>query len=154
MAQERKDIEARYKWDLSVIYPSEAEFYEDYAKAEKAIEAFSKYQEIMCNSAKDLYNTLKSMTDIEALIEKLFHYASLNFSVETSNNSFQSLNAKVRNLMISAGTATWFVEPYVLRIPEETIQTWLTEYKRLATFRRLIEKILRRKNHTLSDECE
>ena len=127
MAQERKDIEARYKWDLSVIYASETEFYEDYAKAEKAIEAFSKYQEIMCNSAKDLYNTLKSMTDIEALIEKLFHYASLNFSVETSNNAFQSLNAKVRNLAISAGTATWFVEPYVLRIPEETIKEWLSQ---------------------------
>ena len=121
MAQERKDIEARYKWDLSVIYPGETEFYEDYTKAEKAIEAFSKYEPIMCNSAKDLYNTLKSLTDLEAVIEKLHHYASLNFSVETSNNAYQSLNAKVRNLMIKAGTATWFVEPYMLRIPEETI---------------------------------
>jgi oligoendopeptidase F len=154
MTKERKDIEARYKWDLSVIYPSETEFYADYSKAEKAIKAFSKYQETMCNSAKDLYNTLKSLTDLEALIEKLFHYASLNFSVETSNNSFQSLNAKVRNLAISAGTATWFVEPYMLRIPEETIAAWLDEYKRLATFSRLIEKTMRRKNHTLSDECE
>ena len=154
MTQERKDIEARYKWDLSVIYPSETEFYEDYAKVEKAIQSFSKYQEIMCNSAKDLYNTLKSLTDMEAVIEKLFHYASLNFSVETSNNAYQSLNAKVRNLMIEAGTATWFVEPYMLRIPEETINGWFSEYKKLATFRRLIEKTMRRKGHTLSDECE
>ena len=43
MAQDRKEIDARYKWDLSVIYPSETEFYEDYEKAEKAIKAFSKY---------------------------------------------------------------------------------------------------------------
>ena len=42
--KERKDIEARYKWDLSVIYPSETEFYEDYAKAEKAIEALLRIQ--------------------------------------------------------------------------------------------------------------
>ena len=154
MTKERKDIDARYKWDLSVIYPSETEFYADYTKAEKAIKAFSKYESVMCNSAKDLYNTLKSLTDLEALIEKLFHYASLNFSVETSNNAYQGLNAKVRNLAIEAGTATWFVEPYMLRIEEETIQNWLTEYKRLGTFRRMIEKIMRRKNHTLSDECE
>ena len=92
MTNERKDIDARYKWDLSVIYPSETEFYADYTKAEKAIKAFSKYETIMCNSAKDLYNTLKSLTDLEALIEKLFHYASLNFSVETSNNAYQGLN--------------------------------------------------------------
>jgi len=154
MIKERKDIEARYKWDLSVIYPSETEFYADYSKAQKAIDEFSKYESIMCNSAKDLYNTLKSLTDIEALIEKLFHYASLNFSVETSNNAYQSLNAKVRNLAIAAGTATWFVEPYMLRIPEETVKEWMTTYKRLATFRRLIEKTMRRKDHTLSDECE
>ena len=154
MANERKDIEARYKWDLSVIYPSETEFYADYAKAEKAIKGFSKYESIMCNSAKDLYNTLKSLTDLEAIINKLFHYASLNFSVETSNNAYQGLNAKVRNLAVSAGTATWFVEPYILRIEEETLKTWFSEYKRLGTFRRMIEKIMRRKNHTLSDECE
>ena len=83
MTNERKDIEARYKWDLSVIYPSETEFYADYAKAEKAIKAFSKYEAVMCSSAKDLYNTLKSLTDLEALINKLFQYASLNFSVGT-----------------------------------------------------------------------
>ena len=154
MTKERKDIEARYKWDLSAIYPTETDFYADYAKAEKAIKSFGKYQETMCNSSKDLYNTLKSLTDIEALIDKLFHYASLNFSVETSNNSYQSLNAKVRNLAISAGTVTWFVEPYMLRIPEETMESWLSENKKLVTFRRMIEKTMRRKNHTLSDECE
>ena len=154
MTKERKDIEARYKWDLSVIYPTETDFYADYAKAEKAIKSFGKYQDTMCESSKDLYNTLKSLTDIEALIDKLFHYASLNFSVETSNNSYQSLNAKVRNLAISAGTATWFVEPYMLRIPEETMESWLSENKKLVTFRRMIEKTMRRKNHTLSDECE
>ena len=37
MTKERKDIEARYKWDLSAIYPTETDFYADYAKAEKAI---------------------------------------------------------------------------------------------------------------------
>ena len=71
MTKERKDIEARYKWDLSAIYPTETDFYADYAKAEKAIKSFGKYQETMCNSSKDLYNTLKSLTDIEALIDKI-----------------------------------------------------------------------------------
>ena len=154
MATERNEIEARYKWDLSVIYPTLSDFYADYTKAEKAIKAFGKYEAVMCNSAKDLYNTLKSMTDISNIIEKLWQYASLNFSVETANNEYQSLNAKVRNLAIEAGTVAWFVEPYLLRIDEETVNAWFDEYKRLATFRRMIEKIMRRKNHTLSDECE
>ncbi|MBQ7309842.1 MAG: oligoendopeptidase F [Clostridia bacterium] len=154
MAIERKDIEARYKWDLSVIYPSETEFYADYTKAEKAIKNFPRYAKVMCNSAKDLYNTLKYMTDLEAIIGNLWQYAQLNFSVESANSTYQSLTAKVRNLAIAAGTASWFVEPYILRIEEETMEKWFEEYKRLGTFRRMIEKIMRRKAHTLSDECE
>ena len=34
MALERKDVDSKYKWDLSAIYKDEAAFYEDYAKAE------------------------------------------------------------------------------------------------------------------------
>lgn len=154
MTTERKDIDARYKWDLSVIYPSETEFYADYTKAEKAIKNFPRYENVMCNSAKDLYNTLKYLTDIEAIIGKLWQYAQLHFSVESANSAYQSLTAKVRNLAISAGTAAWFVEPYMLRIETETMQQWLAEYKKLGTFSRMIEKVMRRKEHTLSDECE
>ena len=47
MATERKDIDARYKWDLSVIYATEEDFYADYAKAEKAIKNFAKYESIL-----------------------------------------------------------------------------------------------------------
>ena len=39
MALERKDVDKKYKWDLSVIYKDEAAFFEDYAKAEKMIKA-------------------------------------------------------------------------------------------------------------------
>ena len=154
MPTERKDIDKRYKWDLSVIYPTETEFYADYAKAEEAIRDFAKYESRMCNSAKDLYETLNSMVQIESIIEKLWHYASLNFSVETANNAFQALNAKVRNLAVAAGTASWFVAPYMLRIEDETMAKWFEECPELETFRRMIEKNMRNKPHTLSDECE
>ena len=106
MALERKDVDKKYKWDLSVIYKDEAAFFEDYAKAEKMIKAFAAHEKTMLTSAEGLYNTLKAMTDIEAVIEKLWQYASLNFSVETSNNAYQALDARVRNLAVMAGTTS------------------------------------------------
>ena len=111
MIKERKDIDKRYKWDLSVIYEDEKAFYADYAKAEKLIKAFKKHEKTMCKSAKDFYAMLVDMTEIDAVIEKLWEYASLNFAVDTSNNTYQALNAKVRNLAVSAGTISWFVSP-------------------------------------------
>ncbi len=154
MVLERKDIDKKYKWDLSVIYKDEAAFLSDYSLAEKKIKEFSKHEKTMMNSAEELLAALKSMTEIEALIEKLWQYASLNFSVESSNNAYQALNTKVRNLAVMGGTASWFVSPYLLKLSKETVDQWFKECPELESFRRMIEKTMREKPHTLSDECE
>lgn len=152
--KDRKDIPANYKWDLSVIYADEKAFYEDYAKVEKMIKEFPKHEKTMTKSAEGLYNCIKAMCDVELVIEKLWSYASLNFSVDSSNNAFQALNGKVRSLAVSAGAASWFITPRLLSLDTETVNAWFKEYPALETFRRMIETTMREKPHTLSDECE
>lgn len=152
--KERKDIPAKYKWDLSVIYADEKAFLADYAKAEKLIKEFPKHEKSMTKSAEGLYNVLRADCDIEAIIEKLWSYASLNFSVDSSNNAFQALNGKVRSLAVQAGAASWFVSPRLLALDTEVVEGWFKEYPALETFRRTIYGIMRMKPHMLSDECE
>lgn len=151
---ERKDIDKKYKWDLSVIYADEKAFYADYAKVEKKISEFSRYEKTMCQSAKSFYNTLTDYFDIAFTIERLWQYASLNFSVDTSNNNYQALNAKVQNLAVKAGTVAWFISPYILKLERETIDKWFSECPELETYRRMVETTMREKPYTLSDECE
>ncbi len=151
---ERKDIEKEYKWDLSVLYADEAAFFEDYRVAEKMIKDFASREKTMCNSARDFYETLSALSAIERKIEFLWEYASLNFSVDTSNNSYQSLNAKVQNLVVSAGSASWFVNPYILKLDSALVDSWFAECPELSSYRRTVDKIMREKPYTLSDECE
>ncbi|MBQ9084943.1 MAG: oligoendopeptidase F [Clostridia bacterium] len=152
--RERKDIEQKYKWDLSVIYPTLDDFYADYKKTEGLIKKFASYERTMLNSAASLYETLAAESEIEWYINRLWQYASLGFSVDTSDNASQALNGKVRNLAIKAGTASWFINPYILRLEPEQVQAWFAEEPRLESYRRRIEKTLREKPYTLSDECE
>ena len=152
--KDRKDIPAKYKWDLSVIYADEKAFYEDYAKVEKMIKEFPKHEKTMTKSAEGLYNVLRAECDIEAIIEKLWSYASLNFSVDSTNNAFQALNGKVRALAVQAGSASWFVSPRILALDNATVEGWFKEYPELETFRRTVHSIMRTKPHMLSDECE
>ncbi len=151
---DRKNIDPKYKWNLSVIYESEKAFYDEYAATEKLVKQFAAYEKTMCNSAKDFYDTITALVKIESKISKLWQYASLNFSVDTSNNAYQALNAKVRNLAVMAGTVSWFVTPYILKLDETTVDNWFKEYPALETYRRMIIKEMRNKPHTLSDECE
>ena len=154
MALERKDIEAKYKWDLSAIYESVDAFNAEFKRAESMISDFKKHEKTITASAKDLYNALSDMAVISRLIEKLWSYAHLNFATDTSNNTFQALSGRVRSLAVSADSASWFVNPYILRLDDKTVEKWFAELPELETFRRMVEKIMREKKHTLSDECE
>lgn len=154
MPLERKDIAPEYKWDLSVIYKTTADFEADFKLAESKIKAFAKHEKTITKSAESLYSALRDMFDIEELVETLWHYAYLNFAVDTSDNFYQAQSARVRSLAVSAGNSSWFVEPYILKLDTETVNAWFSECEALGTFRRYIEKTLRQKPHTLSDECE
>ena len=154
MALERKDVEAKYKWDLSVIYDSVDAFNAEFKAAEAKIADFKKHEKTITTSAKALYNALSDMAVICRLIEKLWSYAHLNFATDTSDNTFQALSGRVRSLAVSADSAGWFVNPYILRLDEKTVEGWFAELPELETFRRMIEKIMREKKHTLTDDCE
>lgn len=151
---ERKDIDKKYKWDLGVIYADDAAFEADYKKAQGLVREYAKHEKTITRSAKDLYAALSDMSAVEAIIERLWQYASLNFSVDTSNNKYQALNARVRNLATQAGERSWFVSPYILKLDRACVDGWFSELPALESYRRTIEKIMREKPHTLSDECE
>jgi len=154
MDYNRQNIDPKYKWDLSVIYPDEKAFEDDYALAQQKIEDFRKYEKTITASAEDLYNALTDMAAVEDLIGRLWQFASLNFAVDTSDNVAQARAAKMRNLAVAAGEASWFVSPYILKLDRETVESYFKACPALETYRRIVDGIMREKEHTLSDECE
>ena len=86
MTDVRKDIPAKYKWDLTPIYKDQAAFDEDFKLAEEKIAAFPAHAETMTKSAEGLYNMLSDKVELERLIEKLYIYAHLNSDHDLSDN--------------------------------------------------------------------
>ena len=154
MPLERRDVEEKYKWDLTVIYKTEADFDVDLKRAESMIKAYKKHESKMTKSPEALAAALDDMFAIDLVIDRLWRYAYLSFAVDTSDNHYQALTSRVRSLAVSAGSATWFVDPYILKLDDAVIREWMESAPELKTYRRYIEKTLRDKPHTLSDECE
>lgn len=150
----RNEIDPRYKWDLSVIYKDMTAFEEDFQRVERAVKAFPKHEKTMLLSGEALYEALKDDIEIGRLIDKLWSYASLSFSLDTSKNEYQALTARVRALATRAGSASWFLAPYLLRLDEQTLAGFFAACPRLESYRRIIEKTVRRKAYMLSDESE
>lgn len=152
--RERSSIDKKYKWDLSAIYSDSAAFEADYRRCEDMIKEIGRMEKTMLRSAKDLLATLQAESEIGRVIERLWQYANLGFSLDTADNGFQALTGRVRNLSVSAGSTAWFIDPYILRLDEQTLAAWLKEESGLSSYARRIEKTRRNAEHTLSDECE
>ncbi len=150
----RDEIPAKYKWDLSVIYADDAAFSADFDKAEKMIAAFPAHEKTMSSCADALLSMLKDYCAIDLLINRLYEYAARSFDVDTSVNANQARVGKVMDLANRAGSASYFVTPSLLRLDGNTLEKWYAECPELAAYRRLIDKEMRFKPYTLSDECE
>ena len=121
---DRNNIDPKYKWDLTKIYPTEDDFKADYAEVEALVKRFPQHEKEMCKSAKGLLAVLQDEAKLEYLISKLYVYAHLNFDTDNSNNLHQARMGRVRSLAISASSAGWFVNPYILRLDEKTVEGW------------------------------
>lgn len=154
MIKERKDIPAKYKWDLTAIYPTEADFLAEYDAVESRIRGFAAYEERMLTGARALYETLSERTAIRDLMGKLWQYASLSFLVDMSDTAAQAREARVRRLYVLFGEVAWFITPRMLTLDEGKAEAWFEEYPALAVFRRTVEDYLRFRPHALSEEGE
>lgn len=151
---DRNEIDPKYKWDLTKIYPTEEDFKADFDEAAAIIKRFPIHEKEMSKSASCLLSVLDDEAKLEYIISKLWTYAHLHFATDNSNNLHQARVGRVRSLAVSASAAGWFVNPYILRLDEKTVEQWFNEEPGLETYRRTIFKIMREKPHTLSDECE
>ena len=151
---DRKNIDPKYKWDLTKIYPTEEAFMADYAEAEAIVKRFPAHEKTMTKSARGLLEAIQDDAKIGYIISKLYVYAHLYFDTDNSNNIHQARMGRVRSLAIAASSASWFMAPYILRLDESTVEEWMKEEPDLESFRRIIFNIMREKSHTLTDECE
>ena len=154
MTDIRADIPKEYKWDLTKIYKTEEDFDSDMKRAEEMIDAFGSHESDMISSPECLYSTFADLFAAQRILEKLYQYASRSFDVDTSQNKYQSMSAKVIDLFNKLGQVSFFVTPYLLKLDSETLARWFSEYPKLEYYRRAIEVEFRYKDHVLSEEGE
>ena len=154
MTHQRSEIPAKYKWDLTGIYKTEADFDADFERAKVIIADFPRRRDTMTKSAQELYDTLQANTDLERVLSKLYEYSFLSSDLDKSDNKYLALNGKVMNLLNDAASATFFISPALVKIKDKTLDAWYKEFPKLEEFRRTIDVNRRYRNYTLSDDKE
>lgn len=152
----RADIEDRYKWDLSHIYPDWTHWEKGMAELEKMMDQYVALKGTLAAGPENIYKAYKLYDDLETLLYRVYRYPQLSLSLENSNNEYSARFQQVQILLSKYSTASAWFQPELLAIPWETMEAWLNENENLAPYRfaitdsyRLQERILDEKREEL-----
>ncbi len=150
----RDEIEAKYKWDFSVIFPNWEQWEIDFDRLKKEVDTFRKFQGTLALSAHNLFAAFRKQDEIEMLSYKIYAYPALQKSTDNRNNAIQAKLQEVMQFFATMETATSWIAPELMKIPKEKWEKWLTEFPALEPYRFGMENIHRQKKHILTKDKE
>ncbi len=150
----RDDIEKKYKWDLTDIYKTNADWELDYKYVYDRINSFSKFKGKIGTNAKSLLNALNEYFELEMRYVKLYFYSSLSRDLDITNPTYQVLHQRSQKLSSDFSAATAFFMPELMQVPYEKIEKYIKEEKGLKIYEHKLHDMFRAKLHTLSAEEE
>ena len=138
------------KWDLSVIFKNEEDFYKELDLIKNSLNELENLSSNCFENSNNLYDFLAMDTDISTKIERLYSYASMNYDLDTSNNKAMILEEKARELAENYDKVVSFFTPEFLKLDKDIIDKFYQDNKKLEEYKIQLDRIYRYKKHTLS----
>lgn len=146
----RNEIPEEYKWKLEDIYASNDLWERDYQKVKEMADKLSPYKDHMDKSAVELLECLNLSTEMTRLFEKTYVYAHMRSHEDSTDSFYQGLADRVDSLGVAVNSASSFIVPGILAIPDEKLEVFLKESEGLRFYGRFLDEIRRMKPHVLS----
>ena len=150
----RDDIEEKYKWNLSDIYPTIEKWENDVNTVKNFIHEIIKYKGTLCKSPENLSQCLKLSNEMMALNDMIFVYARMKRDEDNGNSIYQALADRASTLSTEVYAAISFIVPEITSIPDDKLDSFLGSYKELRVYRQFFNEIIRQKEHILSEKEE
>lgn len=151
---EAQDVDPRYTWDLTELYPS----VEAWATArQEVLDSFADIEArrgTLGKSANDLYEALALISDTTREAARVSTYSGLQADEDLRDSTTQERRQLGDIMFARLNEATAWLQPEILSVGDEIIHAYLNEDKRLERFRFGLENSLRNAPHTLGEEAE
>ena len=154
MAKQRNEIEEKYTWDLSTIFPTDEAFEAELAQVSEEVKKAASLAGHLLDSADSLLTTTEIQLDLMRRIEKLYSYAHMKNDQDTRVAKYQEYQAKGMTLYSDFGQSFAFYEPEFMAITEEQYQAFLAEQPALQLYQHYFDKLLKKKAHILTQREE
>jgi len=149
----RNEIDPKFQWDFTHMFADKDAWEKAYAEAEAAAKEIPALSGTLGESVDSLKAGLDKLYAVARKMELVYLYAMLHKAGDNGCDEYQVMEARAINLSILFSTGSSFLEPEILAIPEETMNTWMQDEK-LSLYRHILEDMVRGRAHVLDAERE
>lgn len=146
----RSEIAEADKWALEDLFLTDADWEAAVKQLEEQLAQLKGYAGKVSASADALYAYLTLADETENLFEKVLVYSNEKMHEDMGNSTYQGYAAQAQAAATRLSAAEAFFEPELLAMEESRLQGFLKEEPELEKYRLLIDRVWRRKAHTLS----
>lgn len=152
--ESREEIDSKYKWDLSSMFPSDEAFEAGLEELKAYCPKLLAFKGKISTSAQALLEFLQLEDQMNLLLYKIINYAERKSDEDTRVAKYQAYVANATSAYTQVGEATSWLAAELLAIPAESVEKFYAEVPALEFYRRKLNKILNQREHTLSAEEE
>ena len=152
--ESREEIDSKYKWDLSSMFPSDEAFEAGLEELKAYCPKMLAFKGKISTSAQALLEFLQLEDKMTLLLYKIINYAERKSDEDTRVAKYQAYVANATSAYTQVGEATSWFAAELLAIPAESVEKFYAEVPALEFYRRKLNKILNQREHTLSAEEE
>jgi len=153
MPKKRSEVEKNDKWNIEALFENDEKWQNEYNNLKKEIKKISDFKGKLKNSEKIIFDMLEYSVEISRRIDKLYTYAHMKHDEDIKNDIYKSQYDLSINMYTDFSESASYIEPELLAIDDDTMNKYI-ESKILENYKFYLEKILRTKNHTLSENEE
>ncbi len=151
---ERAEVPGQYTWNLTDICESWDEWASAYASLERGIDRLAAFQGTLADGPAALLAALAAQDEVEALMYKVWYFASLHHDEDQRDNAVAAKRQQVQILFARHAQASSWFSPELLAIPQATVRAWLDTHPGLALYRFAIESLFHSQEHVLDQQGE
>lgn len=150
----REEVPVEHTWALEDLYATDDAWKAEHAVIKEKIEALAAFRGSFANGSDQLLSFLQQFDEVNVLLDSYYNYAVRKSDQDTKNTTYQAFKDQANSTYIALCEATAFVEPELLSLSDDVLDGYFSTEPALATYKRFINDIRRKKDHILSQAEE
>ena len=146
----RHEVAENEKWDITDVFESDEVFYQTLNQTLEKAKQFNQQYKGSLQHVQDVKNILTPFTDLLINIDSMVNYSELRLSVDATDDTAQTLNAKLNTTLGQITSQLSFVESEITALSDEDLDQLIAETNVPHYFKQLKKK----KASQLSPEVE